>query len=249
MLGTTLVVLSDAHLGDAPSAVTEAFLAFLEEAPRLGDALLLNGDLFDFWFCYRHVMPRHGFHVAAALARTARQMRVAMVGGNHDRWGDTFWPEEAGVDFQPVSLRFRIGKREVFATHGDGLTETRPSARLLHRLIASPVTVKTFRLLHPDLAYALVKRLAPHLGDEPKPDPQVLAIATGRQREWTRQRFQQEPSLGLIILGHTHQPALETLDAGHTYLNPGAWFDGFRYAIATETAAELKSWGGVKSKE
>ncbi len=242
MHGTTLVVLSDAHLGDAPSDVTEAFLAFLDIVPTLGDSLLINGDLFDFWFVYRHVMPRHGFHVAAALTRLARKVNVAMVGGNHDRWGDNFWPVDAGIAFDPVVLRFQVGSRAVLAMHGDGLTETRPSARLLHRLIASRVTVGAFRLLHPDLAYSLVKRLAPHLGDEPKPNAQVLEVATQRQSQWAQQRFAEQPGLGLIVMGHTHQAALVHFDAGHTYLNPGAWFDGYRYAVATESSAELRTY-------
>ena len=61
MLGTAVVTVADAHLGAAPHSVTEAFLAFLEQVPDLGDALLINGDLFDFWFAYRHAIPRHGF--------------------------------------------------------------------------------------------------------------------------------------------------------------------------------------------
>ena len=91
MLGHTLVVVSDAHLGVTPPAVEEALLAFLDAVPTLGDCLLVNGDLFDFWFSYGRVIPRRGFQVAAALARLARRMPVLMVGGNHDRWGGDFW--------------------------------------------------------------------------------------------------------------------------------------------------------------
>ena len=77
MLGERLVIVSDAHLGEAPADVEEALLAFLDRVPSLGDALLLNGDLFDFWFSWRRVIPRRGFHVAAGL-RDLRRRRAML---------------------------------------------------------------------------------------------------------------------------------------------------------------------------
>ena len=107
MLGHTLVVVSDAHLGVTPPAVEEALLAFLDDVPTLGDCLLVNGDLFDFWFCYSRVVPRRGFLVAAALARLARRLPVLMVGGNHDRWGGDLWSRDLGLQFDPHRLASR----------------------------------------------------------------------------------------------------------------------------------------------
>ncbi len=240
MLGTAVVTVADAHLGAAPHSVTEAFLAFLEQVPDLGDALLINGDLFDFWFAYRHAIPRHGFHVAAALARLRKQVRIAIVGGNHDRWGDTFWQREVGALFDPGELRFHIGKRHTVAVHGDGLTDTRPASRLLNRVLANRATIATFRILHPDLANPLVKLMKPMLNDETK-DPEQLREAARRQEKWARRRLS-VPDVDLVIMAHTHQPALVDVGAGRQYLNPGAWFDGFRYAIATERGAELRQF-------
>jgi len=111
VLGHTLVVVSDAHLGVAPPAVEERLLVFLESVPELGDCLLVNGDLFDFWFSYSRVIPRRGFHVVAALARLRRRLPVLMVGGNHDRWGGDFWERDLGVRFHPRRLTFDIGTR------------------------------------------------------------------------------------------------------------------------------------------
>ena len=112
VLGHTLVVVSDAHLGVTPPAVEAALLAFLEAVPTLGDCLLINGDLFDFWFSYSRVIPRRGFHVAAALARPARRMPVLMVGGNHDRWGGDFWERDLGSRFHPHRLTFELGETD-----------------------------------------------------------------------------------------------------------------------------------------
>jgi UDP-2,3-diacylglucosamine hydrolase len=238
VLGHTLVVVSDAHLGVAPPAVEEALLAFLEAVPALGDCLLVNGDLFDFWFSYRRVIPRRGFHVAAALARLGRRVPIVMVGGNHDRWGGDFWEREVGARFDPHRVTFDIGRRRVVAIHGDGLTEPRLRAVLLHRAINHPITAAVYRAIHPEIGLRLVDFLSPRLGDH-SPDEGRIAEAAARQQHWAAGLLAAEPETGLVVMGHTHRAAVAELAPGRLYLNAGAWFDGFRYAVATETGAEL----------
>jgi len=239
VLGHSLVVVSDAHLGVAPPAAEEVLLEFLRACPTIGDCLLVNGDLFDFWFTYSRVIPRHGFHVAAALARLRDHMPIVMVGGNHDRWDSQFWERDLRLNFQPLRATFEIGARKVLAIHGDGLTDSRWQAKLIHRVIQHPATAAIYRLLHPELGFRLVDFLSPALGDHTH-DEATLNHAAEQQRIWAERLLQDQPSLGLVIMGHTHRPIIA--DMGHTrqYLNPGAWFDGFRYAVATEVDAELR---------
>jgi UDP-2,3-diacylglucosamine hydrolase len=222
-----------------PPAVEEALLRFFDTVPDLGDCLLVNGDLFDFWFSYTRVIPRRGFHVAAALARLRRHMPIVMVGGNHDRWDSQFWERDLGLRFYPHRATFQIGRRMVMATHGDGLTETRWQANLLHRVIHHPATAGIYRILHPDLGFRLVDFLSPALGDHTL-DESVLDRASARQRAWAERFLTEEPSVGLVIMSHTHRAMVMEAGGGRHYLNPGAWFDGFRYAVATESGAELK---------
>jgi UDP-2,3-diacylglucosamine hydrolase len=239
--GHTLVVVSDAHLGVTPPAVEEALMAFLDAVPTLGDSLLLTGDLFDFWFAYSRVVPRRGFQVAAALATLARRMPVLMVGGNHDRWGGDFWSRDLGLRFDPYRLTFRLGRIGVAAIHGDGLEEGRRRARILHRLIHHPATSAVYRTLHPEIGFRLVEALSPHLGDQEATEARLEAAAA-HQRAWATQLLAREPDLGMVIMGHTHRPELSRTADGRTYLNPGAWFVGLRYAVATEDGAELRQF-------
>jgi UDP-2,3-diacylglucosamine hydrolase len=238
VLGRTLVIVSDAHLGVAPPGIEEALLDFFDAVPSLGDCLLINGDLFDFWFTYSRVIPRRGFHVAAALARLRRHLPIVMVGGNHDRWDRDFWERDLGVSFSPYRATFKIGNRTVTAVHGDGLAEPRWQAKLIHRVIQHPITAAVYRVLHPDLGLRMVDLLSPVLGDHTV-DEAKLTRAAARQREWAERLLANETSVGLLVMGHTHRAVLEEPTAGRQYLNPGAWFDGFRYAVATETGAEL----------
>jgi UDP-2,3-diacylglucosamine hydrolase len=239
--GHTLVVVADAHLGVTPPAVEEALLAFLDAVPTLGDSLLVNGDLFDFWFSYSRVVPRRGFQVASALAGLARRMPVLMVGGNHDRWGGDFWSRDLGLRFEPYRLTFQLGRLSVAAIHGDGVAEGRRRARILHRLIHHPATSAVYRALHPELGFRLVEALSPHLGDQGI-DEARLEAAAALQRAWAADLLAREPDLGMVIMGHTHVPELSRTTGGRTYLNPGAWFEGFRYAVATEEDAELRQF-------
>jgi UDP-2,3-diacylglucosamine hydrolase len=242
VLGHALVVVSDAHLGGSPPDVEERLLAFLEAVPTLGDCLLLNGDLFDFWFSYSRVVPRRGFQVAAALAGLGRRhLPMVMVGGNHDRWGGDFWTRDLGIRFEPSSARFEIGRRRVLAIHGDGLTEPGLRATLLHRLINHPITAAVYRWIHPELGLRLVDIVGPHLGSH-LPNEAALHAAAERQREWAERRLASEPDLGLVVMGHTHRPALSEPGPGRQYLNPGAWFDGGRYALVTEQGGELRTF-------
>jgi len=239
VLGHALVVVSDAHLGATPPGVEEALLEFLDAVPSLGDSLLVNGDLFDFWFSYSRVIPRRGFHVASALAQLRRRLPVVMVGGNHDRWGGDFWERDLGIRFAPRRLGFEIGRRKVTAIHGDGLLEPTLWASVVHRVINHPVTAAAYRVLHPEIGLRLVDRLSPHLGDH-APTEGRIRTAAGRQQRWAERFLAEDPSVGLVIMGHTHRPGLSEPAPGRQYLNPGAWFDGYRYAVATETGAELR---------
>jgi UDP-2,3-diacylglucosamine pyrophosphatase LpxH len=136
---------------------------------------------------------------------------------------------------------FEIGHRKVMAVHGDGLTEAGWQAKLIHGVIQHRTTAAIYRILHPELGFRLVDLLSPALGDHTH-DEATLARAAARQRTWAERLLAEDASLGLVIMGHTHRAVVAELDQGRQYLNPGAWFDGFSYAIATEAGAELKTF-------
>jgi len=95
-----VLVVADAHLGQAPAAVGTLFHRFIDQVPDLGDALVINGDLFDFWFEYGAVIPRRHFGTVAKLhALRGRGIPITFVGGNHDRWGGDFLIHDLGIAF------------------------------------------------------------------------------------------------------------------------------------------------------
>ncbi len=235
-----LVLVGDAHLGRESPRTTEAFLAFLDTVPDLGDGLLVTGDLFEFWFTYGRAIPRRGAKVMAALAALRRRLPILMIGGNHDRWGGDFWPE-LDIEFAPHDARFTLGGRAATAIHGDGITALDRPARILHRITRHPATISLFRSLHPDLGMWLVDRMSGPLGDRPRPPAAVEANAAGQAR-WAEERLAESPELALLVMGHTHQPATRQLPSGQRYVNPGAFCMGFAYAVADASSLDLRNF-------
>lgn len=241
MLGDQLVVVSDAHV--RPSTDVEPLLAFLDTVPTLGDCLLLNGDLFEFWFSYRRAVPRAGFRIAAALTALRRKIPIVMTGGNHDRWGDGFWPTDAKIAFSPGELRFAIRGRTILAVHGDGIGESNRAAETTHAIISHPLTARVFGWLHPDLGIWLVERLGGHLADSTR-DPAILDQAESRQQAWATTRLDDDASLDTVVISHTHRAYRHEAGPGRLVVNPGAWVEGRRYAIVTAQDATLHTFGG-----
>jgi UDP-2,3-diacylglucosamine hydrolase len=237
-----VVVVADAHLGQVPPAVVAAFHRFLDAVPDLGDALLINGDLFDFWFEYGSVIPRRHFATVAKLhALRTSGVPITFVGGNHDRWGGDFFNHDLGIDFHPGEAELDLAGRRAFVAHGDGLTEQHWSARVMHRVTRHGATIRVFRALHPDLGFWIAHQLSRKLADNTR-DRAVLDRAERAQAQYGQELLARRPDLELVILAHTHRPALSQLPNGRAYLNPGAFLDGGRYAVVTKDNVELKAF-------
>lgn len=237
-----VVVVADAHLGQVAPAVAARFHRFLDAVPDLGDALLINGDLFDFWFEYRAVIPRRHFATVAKLhSLRARDVAITFVGGNHDRWGGDFLTHDLGIAFFPGEAELDVAGRRAFVAHGDGLTEQHWSARVMHRVTRHQVTIRLFRALHPDLGFWIAHQLSRKLADNTR-DKAVLDRAERAQARYAEELLARRPDLGLAILAHTHRPALLEMPNGRAYLNPGAFLDDGRYAVVTKSSVELKTF-------
>jgi UDP-2,3-diacylglucosamine hydrolase len=237
-----VIVVADAHLGQVPAATEAAFHAFLDQVPQPGDHLLINGDLFDFWFEYRAVIPRKHFASVAKLqAVRARGIPITFVGGNHDRWGGDFLRRDLGIAFYGGDTEMELAGRRAFVAHGDGLTEQHWTGTLMHRFTRHPATIAVFRTLHPTIGFWIADLFSRHLADNTR-DRAVLDRASAAQREWAAAFLRRRPDIALVIMAHTHRPVVDTLPDGRTYLNPGAFLDGGRYAVLTKDRVELKQF-------
>jgi UDP-2,3-diacylglucosamine hydrolase len=235
-----VVIVSDAHLGLSTSR--DAFLRFLAAVPDLGGHLVVNGDLFDFWFEYRTVIPRRAFQVVSALHGLTRAgIRLTVTGGNHDRWGGRFWRDELGAAFHPDGARLTLAGWRCAVLHGDGRNDTHAAARVMHTVTRWPVTAAAFRWVHPDLGLRLVDALSGRLARRTRRGA-VLERAAAAQAAWARAFLTHEPQVDLLVMGHTHRAVLEAVAPRRWYLNPGAWCDGQCYAVLTGSGPLLRTF-------
>lgn len=234
--------MADAHLGQVPESVATAFHRFLDTVPQPGDELVVNGDLFDFWFEYGSVVPRRHLATVMKLAGLVqRGIPVTFLGGNHDRWGGDFLRHDMGIGYYAGAAELVLAGRRALVVHGDGLTEQHWSGALLHWLLRQPVTIAVFRMLHPAIGFWIADRLSGTLADSTK-DKAVLDRAAAAQAAYAHALLEQRRELSLVVMAHTHRARLEHVDGGRAYVNPGAFLDGGRYAVIRRDSVELKNY-------
>lgn len=238
MLPAPCYVFSDAHLGVAAPDVEQALLTFLRALPGRAGSLVVNGDLFDFWFEWRSVMPRRGYRVLAALADLReRGVPVLYVAGNHDCWGGDILRADVGVEFHVGPWTGLLGGWRARLEHGDGLRsrEDRPY-RALRRVIRHPLAVWAFRALHPDVASRMALGSS-HTSRTMRPGDGGRGL-----RAVAIQALGADPELELVVFGHSHVRALERVPTGGVYANPGAWMTEPTYLRVDDGAVGLYRW-------
>ena len=232
-------VISDIHLGHASAEVERSLLAFLRELPGRAGSLVINGDLFEFWFEWKRVVPRSGVRALAALMdlRDAG-LPVTMIAGNHDCWGGDVL-REAGVNFVEGPWAGTLGGWTTRIEHGDGLRLREDRGyRALRRVLRNRLAIRAFRSIHPDWA----TRLA--MGSSQTSRTYQPRDAGRGLREVARTALAAHPELELLIYGHSHVAALERMPSGNVYANAGSWLDAPTYLRITPDRMALREWRG-----
>ncbi|MFI5244999.1 MAG: UDP-2,3-diacylglucosamine diphosphatase [Gemmatimonadales bacterium] len=221
MLDSPCIVLSDAHLGPAPAEAERTLLALLERAKTEARSVVLNGDVFDFWFEWRHVMPRVGFRVLAAIAALRESgVEVLWIAGNHDCWGGEILTRDVGVTYHVGPWRGSLGGWQALIEHGDGLRDKEDAPyRRLRAVLRNPLAIRLFRWIHPDIATWIALRTS-HTSRNMRPRDRGEGL-----RRVAMARLESEPALQLYLYAHSHEPALEKTGSGSVFANPGAWMD------------------------
>ena len=222
MLPAPCLIISDVHLGVAPPDAERSLLRLLELARTEAKSLILNGDVFDFWFEWKQVMPRMGFRTLAALASLRDSgVPITWIAGNHDCWGGDILSRDVGVDYHVGPWRGSIGRWNTLIEHGDGLRDVEDAPyRRLRRVLRNPLAIWAYRnLMHPDWATSIARRSS-HTSRHMRPRDGGEGL-----KRVALDRLSADPTLDLFVYGHTHASALARAGSGGVYANPGAWLD------------------------
>ncbi len=240
MLSGPCYIVSDAHLGVASLEIERSFVAFLRGLAGRASSLAINGDLFDFWFEWKTVIPRRSFRALAALAELKDAgVEILWVAGNHDCWGGEILREDVGVDYSLGPWEGSIAGRKVRIEHGDGLREREDRGyRLIRPVMRNRFAIKAFRMLHPDWA----SRLA--LGSSTASRVHRARDEGRGLRAYAERELGTAKNLDVLVYGHSHVAALERMPGGGVFANAGSWLDAPTYLRLTGDSIELREWDG-----
>jgi len=233
--GKKIYFASDNHLG-APTQEESRprevrFVKWLDEIKQDAEAIFLLGDLFDFWFEYKHVVPKGFVRTLGKLAEIRDSgIPIYFFVGNHDLWMQDYFQKELNIPVYHKPKEFEFSGKKFLVGHGDGLGPGDHGYKRMKKVFTNPLSKWFYRWLHPDLGvplaqYFSVKNKAIS-GEE---DMMFL----GEEKEWLIQyckRKLEQKDYDYFLFGHRHLPMEINLDGKATYINTGDWINHYTFA-------------------
>ncbi|MGB3775057.1 MAG: UDP-2,3-diacylglucosamine diphosphatase [Leeuwenhoekiella sp.] len=245
--GKKIYFSSDNHLG-APSAAEsrpreKKFVKWLDSIKEDAEALFLLGDLFDFWFEYKTVVPKGFVRVLGKLAELRESgIPIFFFVGNHDLWMNDYFKEELDITVFHEPKVFQLGNKRFLIGHGDGLGPGDKGYKRMKKVFKFPLFQWLFRWVHPDIGVRLAKHLSVKnkliSGDED-------AVFLGEENEWLAvyaKRKLETAHYDYFIFGHRHLPMQIDVGKDATYHNLGDWISHFTYGVFDGKTFELKTF-------
>lgn len=244
--GKKIFFLSDIHLG-APVLHNnrereQRLVEWLESIrPDCGELFLL-GDIFDFWFEYKRVVPKGFIRFLAKICEfTDSGIPVHFFTGNHDVWAFDYLPAECGITLHTGNKIFHINNKDFYIGHGDALNPKDKGYLFLYGIFHSRFLQKCFRGIHPDLGILLAHKWSSHsrlenghieaeqFYGEDKEEIVIFCQEKLRQRHFD-----------YFIFGHRHLPLQLSLSPDSKYINTGDWITYYSYAVFDGEKVELQ---------
>ena len=245
--GKKVYLLSDFHLGapnDTESRKREDRLVrFLQDARKDAGIIFIVGDIFDFWFEYKTVVPKGFVRILGTLAQLADEgIQLHIFTGNHDLWMQDYLSKElnAKLYFEPQA--FTIQNKQFLIGHGDGLGPGDKGYKRLKKIFTNPICQWLFRWLHPDagiqLANYFSRKSRAKTGNADE-------LFLGEDKEWlilyTKEKAK-TMSVDYFIFGHRHYAIDLKINDKSRYINLGDWIRLNTYAVFDGTDLQLLTW-------
>ena len=235
--------ISDVHLGlgsrEEEKEKETRLLSFLQSVISSARELYILGDLFDFWFEYKTVIPK-GFHRTLATIQeyTDRGIPVHYLTGNHDFWMGDFFAAELSVSIHREPFETVIDGKRVFFHHGDGLATKDVGYRMIKPVLRNRINIWLYRWLHPDIGVPLARGSSRssrrYTGQKDYGETDGMIEFAGRKIG---------EGADFVVMGHRHQPCFKAIGNG-VYVNLGDWITTSSYAVMNGGTMKLEQWGG-----
>jgi len=239
--------ISDFHLG-APDAAKslireKKIVRWLDRVSKDASEVYLLGDVFDFWFEYRHAVPRGYVRLLGKLAELSdKGIKIHYFTGNHDMWVFDYLPKEIGAVLYREPIQREIGGKSFYIGHGDGLGPGDHGYKFIKKVFANKLCQWLFARLHPNFGIPLAlyfsrkSRIATGTTDEK---------FLGEENEWLiihSKEILSKKHYDYFVFGHRHLPLDVNLGTGSRYINLGEWITHFTYAVFDGTDFRLEKF-------
>ncbi|HPF98347.1 MAG: UDP-2,3-diacylglucosamine diphosphatase [Flavobacteriaceae bacterium] len=245
--GKKIYFASDNHLG-APTAKDslpreKKFVAWLDEVKKDAAAIFLLGDLFDFWFEYKTVVPKGFTRTLGKLAEISDSgIPIYYFVGNHDLWMNGYFEDELNIPVYHKPKEFTFNDKTFFIGHGDGLGPGDKGYKRMKKVFTNSFSKWLYRWLHPDWGVKLAQYLSVKnkliSGEE---DAKFL----GEEGEWLvlySKKKLEEKHRDFFVFGHRHLPLEIDLGNNSKYINLGDWISHYTYGVFDGEKMALKNY-------
>lgn len=241
----TAYFLSDIHLGapyfpDSREAERRV-VAFLDGIKKDADVIYLLGDILDYWYEYRYVVPRGFVRFFGKLAELADMgIRIIWFIGNHDIWIFDYLPNEIGLTVADGVVRREIDGRVFVMEHGDGVGEPRRLYRMMRSLFRNRIAQKLYAAIHPRWTVGFAHRWSRHSRLNAPAGPETRDLpADDPMISFAENYMQQHGHADFFIFGHRHmivdrriapETRLVVLGDAFRHMTYGVW-DGANFTL------------------
>ena len=251
--GKKIYFASDFHLG-APDYDTslkreKLIVQWLDEIKLDAEEIYLVGDIFDFWFEYKHAIPKGFVRLQGKIAElTDAGILVHIFTGNHDMWIFDYIPKELGANLYRDNIQKSYNGKKFFIGHGDGLGPGDKGYKFIKKVFASTFCQWAFARLHPNFGIGLANYLSRSSRAKTGHED---ATFLGEENEWlaiyAKEQLEKE-HFDYFIFGHRHLPLEIDLTENSKYINLGDWIQYFTYGVFDGTTMQLQKYDNAKTK-
>lgn len=237
---------SDFHLGaptnDASLEREKKIVAWLSAVEKDAKAIYLVGDIFDFWFEYKHAIPKGFVRLQGKIIElTDKGIPIHLFLGNHDMWMFDYFKQELGVEIHPDEIEIEINNKKFYIAHGDGLGPGDKGYKLIKKIFRNRFCQWAFARLHPNFGIPLATFFSKTSRNSTGSEDSVLHAL---DQEWLYQftkSAQKEKHRDYYIFGHRHLPLKFELE-NTTYFNLGEWLNFCTFGRFDGEQFELLKW-------
>jgi UDP-2,3-diacylglucosamine hydrolase len=218
---------SDFHLG-LPSFEKgiereKLVVAWLDSIKDDAAEIFLVGDIFDFWYEYRYVIPKGYTRFLGKVAEiTDAGIPVHFFTGNHDVWMFNYFPKELGVSVHTKPITREFNGKSFLIGHGDGLGKGDNGYKLLKGIFTSKTLQWLFSRLHPNFAmwlgnsWSVNSRYSKEISHKFRGENELIT-------QYARWEIAQESGYKYFVFGHWHSPVVYPLTSNETLVLLGDW--------------------------